>query len=114
MNNAMLKQAVNDHLIFAEKTLTMITSGEIGLTKSIKPIETAIGNILDAQGFLNKISNQSTHDHKLRLESIVMKIDDLTRAAIVLDEKGDSELQLDILDKVREVISKELKPAIFS
>lgn len=55
-----------------------------------------------------------SQENKLRLESIVMKIDNLTLAAIVLDDEGDSELQLDLLDKVREVINKELKPAIFS
>ncbi|WP_274369733.1 hypothetical protein [Morganella morganii] len=55
-----------------------------------------------------------SQEHKFRLKSIVMKINNLTLAAIVLDDEGGSELQLNLLDKVREIINKELKPAIFS
>lgn len=113
MNNTQLKEAANNQLIFAVKTLSMIANGEIQLMKSIKPIETAINNISDARSFLKK-SNDKAHEYKIKLESIVMKIDNLTRAAIILDEENDSELQLDLLDKVREIITKELKPAIFS
>ncbi|EMT5672747.1 hypothetical protein ACRZB4_002445 [Morganella morganii] len=113
MNKAMLKKSADDQLVFARQTLSMIANGEIKAEKSIKPIEAAISNISDAQVFLNGLGDQMS-SHRIKLESIVMKIDNLTLAAIVLDDEGDSELQLDLLDKVREVINKELKPAIFS
>lgn len=60
-----------------------------------------------------KGNRDMSHDNKIKLENITTKIDSLTLAAISLDDEGDSELHFDLLDKVREVINKELKPAIF-
>lgn len=54
MNNTQLKEAADNQLIFAVKTLSMIANGEIQLMKSIKPIETAISNISDARSFFKK------------------------------------------------------------
>lgn len=116
MNNAMLKEAANDQLVFAKETLTMITSGEIGVTKSIKPLVTATQQIKDAQVFISRIQDTTApqFEHKIQIEDLFIKLEALINAAIALDEEDDMTLQLDVFNKISDIISKKLKPTILN
>lgn len=110
MNNHELKKAC-DKLTYAEQTLSMVTSGDI---KTTKPLAVAAREIHDAQALILKVSEDINTYHKVQIEGLLIKIQALIDAAICLDEEDEEILQLDILNKISDIVSEKLKPTIFN